>query len=31
MDSYHKRAGSRWLDLSDIPLPIPEPAEIPES
>jgi beta-lactamase class C len=31
MDSYYKRAGSRWLDLSNIPLPIPEPAEIPES
>ncbi len=24
LDSYHKRAGSRWLDLNGIPLPVPE-------
>ena len=25
-DSYHKQPGTRWLDLSDIPLPSAEPA-----
>jgi beta-lactamase class C len=29
IDSYHKRAGSNWLDLSDIPLPESEPAAQP--
>jgi beta-lactamase class C len=26
-DSYHRTAGSRWLDLSDIPLPPPQVAQ----
>jgi beta-lactamase class C len=29
IDSYHKRAGVSWLDLSDIPLPPPESAAEP--
>ncbi len=27
-DSYHKRAGSRWLDLTDVPLPDAAPLSI---
>ncbi len=26
LDSYYRRKDSPWLDLSDIPLPVPEPA-----
>jgi beta-lactamase class C len=28
-DSYHKRQGKRWLDLSDVPLPVADPAATP--
>lgn len=30
IDSYHNRLDSRWLDLSDIPLPPPRPAVVPK-
>ena len=30
IDSYHNRLDSRWLDLSDIPLPPPQPAVAPK-
>jgi beta-lactamase class C len=29
LDSYHQRQGVRWLDLSDVPLPVPDPAATP--
>jgi beta-lactamase class C len=30
-DSYHKKRGNNWLDVSDIPLPTADPNDQPES
>jgi beta-lactamase class C len=30
LDNYHKVPGSRWLDLSDVPLPLPNAVPVPE-